>query len=407
MKIGKLLILALLLTAANTILAQCDGRYENEIFVDVDKQIILYSDVFDWSATEMGLEMDVYQPIGDTATNRPLIIFAHGGVYIEGDKNSNTMVALCEAFAKRGYVTASIRYRLTNLQSLLSANSYNIFSQTVVNSISDMKSAVRYFRKDVVENGNNFKINPDLIFVGGYSAGAVTAAHLSVIDEGEVPEEFQSFFDESGGIEGNSGNPGYSSEVSGAILLAGAINTTNFLDENDPPIVSAHSTDDNTIDYECASPLSNLGIPLLDLPVLCGSAKIHDELDNIGVLNDLYTFSFGGHSAPIINLEGTVIPFISDFMFNLICNNATNTQYQMAEEFEFWPNPTTGRIFLKLPKGDYAITLYDQLGQAVLHENTEAETHSVDISHLPSGLYFVVSNQMTANGFSPQKIIKY
>ena len=64
--------------------------------------------------------------------------------------------------------------------------------------------------------------------------------------------------------------------------------------------LSVHSTDDNTIDYECASPLSNLGISLLDLPVLCGSGIIHDELDNIGVLNDLYTFSYGGHSAPML-----------------------------------------------------------------------------------------------------------
>ena len=32
---------------------------------------------------------------------------------------------------------------------------------------------------------------------------------------------------------------------------------------------------------------------------------IHDELDNIGVLNDLHTYSSGGRLAPIINLEGT------------------------------------------------------------------------------------------------------
>ena len=96
------------------------------------------------------------------------------GVYIEGDKNSNTMVTLCEAFARRGYVTASIRYRLTNLQSLLSANSYNIFSQTVVNSISDMKSAVRYFKRIL----KIITIASELIqikFCRGYSAGAVTA----------------------------------------------------------------------------------------------------------------------------------------------------------------------------------------------------------------------------------------
>ena len=44
--------------------------------------------------------MDVYTPDGDTFTQRPLIIFAHGGVFIGGDKNNFMMVELCEAFAK-------------------------------------------------------------------------------------------------------------------------------------------------------------------------------------------------------------------------------------------------------------------------------------------------------------------
>ena len=78
-----------------------------------------------------------------------------------------------------------------------------------------------------------YGINTNQIFVGGYSAGAVTAAHLSVIDEMKFPLNSSPFFDVAGGIEGNSGNSGYSSEVSGAILLAGAINTIDFIDEND------------------------------------------------------------------------------------------------------------------------------------------------------------------------------
>ena len=36
--------------------------------------------------------MDVYTPDGDTFTQRPLIIFAHGGVFIGGDKNNFMMV---------------------------------------------------------------------------------------------------------------------------------------------------------------------------------------------------------------------------------------------------------------------------------------------------------------------------
>ena len=387
----KYVLLVLLFIGSSQLFSQCDGRYENVIFDKISKISVVYSETYDWSPSNPGLEMDIYTPSNDIVNNRPLLIFAHGGVYIEGDKNSNTMVTLCEEFAKRGYVTASIRYRLTSLQSLLSSNSYNIFSQTVVNSISDMKSAVRYFRKDVAENNNTFGINPDLIFVGGYSAGAVTAAHLSVIDEGEVPDEFLPFFDESGGIEGNSGNFGFSSEVSGAILLAGAINTTNFLDENDPPIVSVHSTDDNTIDYECASPLGNLGISLLDLPVLCGSGKIHDELDNIGIINDLYTFSFGGHSAPIINLEGTVVPFISDFLHNLICQSS-NIDIEELPLFSVYPNPCQNYINIENVNKIKSVVVIDMLSNIVTESKLKPGVNKINISELSRGVYFIYSS---------------
>ena len=151
--------------------SQCDGRYESEIFNEVNKTIVEYTDVYDWSVFDSGLDMDIYQPSNDTTTNRPLLIFAHGGTFVAGNKNNPTMVSLCEAFAKRGYVTASIQYRLTSALNLLLPNAYDIFSQTVLNAVSDMKAAVRFFRKDFFENGNTYGINPNQIFVGGNSAG--------------------------------------------------------------------------------------------------------------------------------------------------------------------------------------------------------------------------------------------
>ena len=154
----KYVLLALLFFMSSQLFSQCDGRYENEIFDEVSKTIVEYTDVYDWSALDSGLDMDIYQPVGDTATNRPVLIFAHGGVYVTGNKNNPPMVSLCEAFAKRGYVTASIQYRLTSSLSLLSPNASDIFSQTVLNSVSDMKAAVRYFRKDVAENNNTYGI---------------------------------------------------------------------------------------------------------------------------------------------------------------------------------------------------------------------------------------------------------
>jgi len=56
--------------------------------------------------------MDIYQPTGDIETARPLIIWAHGGSFQSGTSADADVVALSQAFAKKGFVCASINYRL-------------------------------------------------------------------------------------------------------------------------------------------------------------------------------------------------------------------------------------------------------------------------------------------------------
>ena len=70
-----------LLLCSNFLLAQCDGRYQTEIFDQVDVSTVTYSDIHN-------LSMDIYQPVGDDVTNRPLIVFAHGGTFITGSKDN-------------------------------------------------------------------------------------------------------------------------------------------------------------------------------------------------------------------------------------------------------------------------------------------------------------------------------
>lgn len=402
MRMFKLILTALLFMAVNYVLAQCDGRYENEIFTDVDKQTILYSDVYDWSDDELGLEMDVYQPTGDTASNRPLIIFAHGGAYVGGDKNSTTMISLCQSFAKRGYVTASIRYRLTSITNFFLPNAEEILIQTMVNSMSDMKASIRYFRKDVYENGNAYKINPNLIFVGGYSAGAITALHVSAVDSQEVPMELMSYFENVGGINGNSGNDGYSSEVSGAIILAGAIKELSFFDQSDVPVVSIHGTSDDIVSYNCNYVYENP-----NLPSLCGSGEVHPKLNEVGIYNDLFTINNGGHEAPMLNLNQTYIPFISDFLFGLVCDSTIDVIESDTAVLKSWPNPTSGRFTQELPIGDHNLMLYNQQGQVIIQENTTSERHTFDISDFPSGLYFLLCHNLTTHKLFKQMVVKY
>ena len=80
--------------------------------------------------------MDIYEPVGDVETSRPLIIAFWQEFYL-GNKDNPPMISLCEYFAKRGYVTASIQYRLTNVWNL--ADSMHML-QTVFNAIGDAKS---------------------------------------------------------------------------------------------------------------------------------------------------------------------------------------------------------------------------------------------------------------------------
>jgi len=136
----------------NSVFSQCDGRYETEIFNSVTTTTINYSDVY----TNSQHEMDIYTPDGDTEINRPVILYMHGGSFYAGTKTMTDCVDFCESMAKKGYVTASLNYRLANPISFISSNTVQY--ETVLKAVSDAKSAIRYFRKDF-DNGNQIRFH--------------------------------------------------------------------------------------------------------------------------------------------------------------------------------------------------------------------------------------------------------
>ena len=339
-----------------------------------------YTDVYDWSIFNSGLDMDVYTPDGDTYTERPLIIFAHGGSFFTGNKNNPSMISLCESFAKRGYVTASIQYRLA---SILNLTDSMYMLQTVINGISDAKAAVRYFRKDAAINGNIFGIDPDQIYIGGYSAGAILAVNLAFVNDTiGVPSHLLPIIDASGGLEGNSGNLGYSSSVKAVINIAGAVYKSSYIDVNDVPIVSVHAIDDGTVPYYCDNAISN---PLI-LEV-CGSGTIHDAIDPLGVNNALYTFSSGGHSIPSIDMYNVTIPFISDFIYTTLdCNEETYVN-ENELSVEVYPNPVSEVLNVVVFDPILDLKVMNMIGKHFsLNISSDGK---IDVSTLIPGVYYL------------------
>src|ERR1019366_4402414 len=138
-----------------------NGRYKNLVFNNVTIDSVTYS-------TPYGLKMDIYQPAGDTLSARPVIILAHGGSFTTGTRNNDlTIDSLCMNFARRGYVTASIDYRLASVLNMI--DSVQALTD-IFNAISDGKAAVRYFYKDA-RTLNSYKIDTNNVFIGGNSVG--------------------------------------------------------------------------------------------------------------------------------------------------------------------------------------------------------------------------------------------
>ncbi len=380
MRKHHLIMLCIIFMYTSKIYAQCpSGRYLNEIFPTVSTTTVTYSAPYN-------LQMDIYQPVGDTLSKRPLIILAHGGSFISGTKNDDTTILRLDTnFAKRGYVTVSIDYRLTTLANLVdSAMAFD----AVIKAMSDGKAAIRYFVKDAATT-NTYKIDTNNIFIGGNSAGAVLFMHVGYLDSlGECPPYLASAMGTNGGFEGNSGNAGYTTKSKGIINLAGALNTAAFVGPGDKPSANAQGTVDNVVPYNCGHPLGGI------VPVqLCGLGVLEPVYVSNSIYHMSHVFPGDGHvpwSTDLVKFH-TVDSMITVFLYNLVCTgiasvNEVNTNTEVA----LFPNPVNEILNVRSSQAVNDIALYDETGRVVYDaKNINKENYEINTSRLSKGLYFV------------------
>jgi acetyl esterase/lipase len=294
----------------------CSQKYIKKIFPKVDTaRSIPYGKNVDVNGVTQTLLCDVYQPVGDTSRSRPLLVLTHGGSFISGDKSEPDIVRLCTAFSSRGYVTASINYRLgiraVTGQELARAN---------IRAIQDERAAVRYFRS----RADSLRIDTSLIFAGGTSAGAFTAIHHAYFDQSEILPSIDT--SGIGGFEGKSGTPGYSSHIRGVINCWGAIGDTTWINRGDLPIVSIHGTADATVPYDAGDVFGIQGIWRV-----FGSASIHQRAQHKGVYSVLRLFPGMGHQFPAASPEmDTAEETISGFLASVINCDSGKTPVSIA-----------------------------------------------------------------------------
>ncbi len=406
MNIKKFSLAIVTLLVSSTAFAQLDcsnGRYvDPPIFPTFTETTnIEFGQNININGQNQVLTLDVFQPDNDNLAQRPLIIFVHGGTFITGTKDDGDVTELCKRFAKLGYVTASINYRLG-----MGIPSQATAAQALLRAVHDMKAAVRFFRKDAATT-NTYRINPDYIIGGGSSAGGLTAIHLAYLDQNaEVP----SYVDTTGvnGLEGNSGNPGYNSNIRAVVNLCGALADSSWLNTGDEPIVSVHGTQDGVVPYNTAT-ISVFGIPIIPVS---GSRDIHARANNVGVTNVLKTFNGQDHVPYATN--GTYMDstywVVRDFLVDVVCNGLSGTEEatKTVGKLSIYPNPATSDLNISIAGTSLkntTVQLIDISGRLVYETKitTDVTTHKVNTANLTAGLYIVKT--AGNKGMQTQKLV--
>ncbi|MFK7775154.1 MAG: T9SS type A sorting domain-containing protein [Saprospiraceae bacterium] len=294
---------------------------------------IFYGSAVRFNGDTIDLELDIYYPEFDTNTSRPLLVAVHGGGFLGGSKNAGQIVKLCKEFAKRGYVTASISYRLgfRNEHDPLFGEFHEFYGydeaemiRAIYRSVQDARGAIRFMKGEA----DTYGIDTTNVFIGGESAGGFVSLHTAYMKQPD--EKPDAAFEQSdanyydvfgnvistlarpdlGSLEGDLNLNGTSSDLKGAINIYGGIFDLELIDCGEPDLYQHYISD--------------------DILVFCGAAKAFHQTPG------LY-FPFTGNTKnPIIYGPCSIRNYIQD---SLDCCDLKEVNNILPSNILVGPNP--------------------------------------------------------------------
>lgn len=226
--------------------------------------------------TNPAQSLDLYLPT-ETKPNKllPLIVFIHGGAWIQGDKQDSPGILM----AQHGFALASINYRLST-EAIFPAQ------------IDDCRKAIAYLRK----NGSKWGIDTTRIGVWGISAGGHLASLLGTTNSAENKDssveavlnwcglsDLMTVSEQSGSrtkIDWDDKNGPLAKFLGGRETekpdLAKAASPVNFITADDPPFLIVHGDIDDVVPF-------------------AQSQELYDKLKEKGVPCRLIKVKGGGH----------------------------------------------------------------------------------------------------------------
>lgn len=286
---------------------------------------VVYGHNTNWQGQDESLDLDVFWPAGAAkGKHYPLVLLIHGGTFITGKKDG--LDKACAALADSGFVAVTINYRLGwKIPSPKDGCDADIsdMPNAVYRAQQDSRAALRF----LVKNADKYFIDPAWIFVGGNSAGAITAEWLTYVDQPYADRVMAPTVKALGGLDNASNDIRASYRIKGICGMWGALPDSALVrPDNAVPAILYHGTADRIVAYDSG----RWREVCPKFPMQYGSANMYRQLVRYGKPVVLNTAVGAGHGPAVFKDVAITMSNTACFFHQVMRGTAPTASYTDA-----------------------------------------------------------------------------
>ncbi len=323
------------LTAPALLAQDCSIPFTEPMFGVQQEMDILYGSSVRYNGTTQELRLNLFKPVDDEQTQRPLIILIPGGGFFDGDRSD--LNAMCRDLASKGWAAATISYRLGFYAPWPLSSPFAYDPAEIVRAAyraqQDARGAVRFLKaRSAIDSTST-----ENVMLMGFSAGAITALHAAYVDDpskkpaaceaiGPV-SRFPSTYPrpDLGPIEGTLNLNGQNEKVLAvASNYGGLLDTSLISGPLDPALYMYHQTGDPTVG--CGHQQGLWGMPLGvgdNFPWLYGSCVTDIRIQNLDPAPGRYLLHLYNGNEHAVHDPDAILLETELFLRNLFCSPVT------------------------------------------------------------------------------------
>jgi pimeloyl-ACP methyl ester carboxylesterase len=402
--VKRFILLFLLLPLFATSQSCCGEHITEKFSFIVQRDSVFARNQITYTGNERELSLRIYEAIGNDCQFRPLLMLVHGGAF--GGGSFDQMGDIANQFARRGYVVISAGYRTGFASSgPLCPTDTTELIRAWYRGIQDIRGAIRWSK----DRYQQLRIDTNLVFAAGWSAGAYISAGLAYLDlESEQPVQtlemppimsgFNNYLrPDLGSVQGSISIGNHTSTIRGFASFSGAFLFPQNIPEGTKPaaLFFNNKRDDYSVPYEgCDNDLWEYNCSQ-GYPNVCGIEAMTSTLEELQIP---YTYTVYDTVPCGHNMHQPCFPFFIEEMNKMAVffdaqMNCPESLYIAQEAFQ---KPKCNQL---VEFGIATITWQDNMDNVSIFNAkgglvriAKSSNYQLRISDLKKGLYYLVSS---------------